>query len=126
MTAFVGLPTARARMNDRDPGSIAQRRFRDIVPPLLDDAYTLAKWICRNGADAEDIVQEAAIRALKALETTAIERPKPWFLSAPRRRGSPVEVGSIQIIVGWSGSWQAARLGNWPSRSLATKAALGG
>jgi RNA polymerase sigma factor (sigma-70 family) len=84
MTVFVGLPTARARMNDRDPGSIAQRRFRDIVPPLLDDAYTLAKWICRNGADAEDIVQEAAIRALKALETTAIERPKPWFLTIVR------------------------------------------
>jgi RNA polymerase sigma factor (sigma-70 family) len=64
--------------------SIAQQRFRDIVPPLLDDAYTLAKWICRNGADAEDIVQEAAIRALKALETTAIERPKPWFLTIVR------------------------------------------
>ena len=64
--------------------SIAQQRFRDIVPPLLDDAYTLAKWICRNGADAEDIVQEAAIRALKALETTTIERPKPWFLAIVR------------------------------------------
>ncbi len=63
---------------------MARRRFGDIVPPLLDDAYTLAKWICRNGADAEDIVQEAAIRALKALETTAIERPKPWFLTIVR------------------------------------------
>ena len=65
-------------------GSLAQRRFREIVPPLLDDAYTLAKWLCRNGADAEDIVQEAAIRALKALETTAFERPKPWFLMIVR------------------------------------------
>jgi RNA polymerase sigma-70 factor (ECF subfamily) len=64
--------------------TIAQQRFRDIVPPLLDDAYTLAKSICRNGADAEDIVQEAAIRALKALETTTIERPKPWFLTIVR------------------------------------------
>ena len=71
-------------MTDPVVGSIAQRRFRDVVPPLLDDAYTLAKWICRNSADAEDIVQEAAIRALKALETTAIERPKPWFLTIVR------------------------------------------
>jgi RNA polymerase sigma factor (sigma-70 family) len=63
---------------------IAEQRFREIVPPLLDDAYTLAKWLCRNGADAEDIVQEAAIRALKALETTAVERPKPWFLMIVR------------------------------------------
>jgi DNA-directed RNA polymerase specialized sigma24 family protein len=55
---------------------------------MLDDAYTLAKWICRNGTDAEDIAQEAAIRALKAFETTAVERPKPWFLMivAARRK----------------------------------------
>ncbi len=64
--------------------SLAAERFRAVVPPLLDDAYSLAKWLCRNGADAEDIVQEAAIRALKALETTAVERPKPWFLMIVR------------------------------------------
>ena len=68
------------------PGSLAERRFRDIVPPLLDDAYTLAKWLCRNGADAEDIVQEAAMRALKALETTAVDRPRPWFLGDRAQR----------------------------------------
>ena len=62
----------------------ANVRVTRPVPPLLDDAYTLAKWLCRNGADAEDIVQEAAIRALKALETTAVERPKPWFLMIVR------------------------------------------
>src|SRR5271166_5166097 len=72
------------RMTTPAAGSLAQRRFREIVPPLLDDAYTLAKWLCRNGADAEDIVQEAAIGALKALETTAVERPKPWFLMIVR------------------------------------------
>jgi len=64
--------------------SDAQRRFRDIVLPLLDDAYALAKWLCLNGADAEDIVQEAAIRALKALETHDVERPKAWFLMIVR------------------------------------------
>jgi RNA polymerase sigma factor (sigma-70 family) len=63
---------------------LAQRRFREIVPPLLDDAYTLAKWLSHSAADAEDIVQDAALRALKALETTAVERPKPWFLSIVR------------------------------------------
>src|SRR5580700_9138828 len=71
-------------MNDGDTAKLARRQFREVVPPLLDDAYTLAKWLCRNGADAEDIVQEAAIRALKALETTAVERPKPWFLMIVR------------------------------------------
>ncbi|MBV9286947.1 MAG: sigma-70 family RNA polymerase sigma factor [Hyphomicrobiales bacterium] len=71
-------------MNGGGAASLARRRFGEIVPPLLDDAYTLARWLSRNGADAEDIVQEAAIRALKALETTAVERPKPWFLMIVR------------------------------------------
>ena len=65
-------------------GSVAAERFRAIVPPLIDDAYTLAKWLCRNSADAEDIVQEASLRALKALETTSVERPKAWFLAIVR------------------------------------------
>jgi RNA polymerase sigma-70 factor (ECF subfamily) len=63
---------------------LAAERFRAIVPPLLDDAYSLAKWLCRNADDAQDIVQEAAVRALKALETTAVDRPKPWFLAIVR------------------------------------------
>jgi RNA polymerase sigma factor (sigma-70 family) len=71
-------------MSEGDTANLARRQFHEVVPPLLDDAYTLAKWLCRNGADAEDIVQEAAIRALKALETTAVERPKPWFLMIVR------------------------------------------
>ena len=63
---------------------VAERRFREMVLPLLDDAYTLAKWLSQSGADAEDIVQDAALRALKALETAAVERPKPWFLAIVR------------------------------------------
>jgi RNA polymerase sigma factor (sigma-70 family) len=65
-------------------GPLAAERFRAIVPPLLDDAYSLAKWLCRDADDAEDIVQEAAVRALKALETTSVDRPKPWFLAIVR------------------------------------------
>jgi RNA polymerase sigma-70 factor (ECF subfamily) len=63
---------------------LGQRRFREIVPPLLDDAYTLAKWLSQSATDAEDIVQDAALRALKALETAAVERPRPWFLAIVR------------------------------------------
>jgi len=63
---------------------VGQRRFREIVPPLLDDAYSLAKWLSQSATDAEDIVQDAAVRALKALESTAVERPKPWFLAIVR------------------------------------------
>ena len=44
---------------------------------------------------------------------------------APRGRELSVREGLTRINVDWSGSWQAARLGNWLGRSPATKAALG-
>jgi RNA polymerase sigma-70 factor, ECF subfamily len=63
---------------------IAEQRFREIVPPLLDDAYSFAKWLSQNPTDAEDIVQGAALRALQALSTVSVDRPKPWFLAIVR------------------------------------------
>ncbi|HXT07556.1 MAG TPA: sigma-70 family RNA polymerase sigma factor [Roseiarcus sp.] len=54
------------------------------MPPYLDDAYRLAKWISGDGADAEDIVQEAAMRALAALEAMTPLKPRPWWLSIVR------------------------------------------
>lgn len=65
-------------------GSTAEQRFREIVPPLLDDAYSLAKWLSQSPTDAEDIVQDAALRALQALSTVSVDRPKPWFLAIVR------------------------------------------
>jgi RNA polymerase sigma factor (sigma-70 family) len=64
--------------------AIAQQRFREIVPPLLDDAYSLAKWLSQSPTDAEDIVQDAALRALQALSSVSVDRPKPWFLAIVR------------------------------------------
>jgi RNA polymerase sigma-70 factor (ECF subfamily) len=60
---------------------IAEQRFREIIPPLLDDAYSLAKWLSQSPTDAEDIVQDAALRALQALSSVSVDRPKPWFLA---------------------------------------------
>jgi len=65
-------------------GEIAKRRFREVVLPHIDDAYGLAKWMSGAGADAEDIVQEAALRALAALETAVPLRPRAWWLSVVR------------------------------------------
>ena len=63
---------------------IAEQRFRDAILPLLDDAYSLAKWLSQSPTDAEDIVQEAALRAFSALSAASVERPKPWFLAIVR------------------------------------------
>jgi RNA polymerase sigma factor (sigma-70 family) len=63
---------------------VGRRRFREIVPPLLDDAFTLARWLTQSATDAEDVVQEAALRALAALATVTVDRPRPWFLAIVR------------------------------------------
>jgi RNA polymerase sigma factor (sigma-70 family) len=71
-------------VNKPGPGPVAERRFREIVLPLLDDAFTLAKWLTRSATDAEDVVQDAALRALAALATVSVDRPRPWFLAIVR------------------------------------------
>ena len=40
-------------------------RFDELVLPHLDAAYNLARWLTRDTHDAEDVVQDACLRALK-------------------------------------------------------------
>jgi RNA polymerase sigma factor (sigma-70 family) len=63
---------------------LARQRFGDIVAPHLDDAYGLARWLTGSAADAEDVVQEACIRALAALGGAPVERARPWLLAIVR------------------------------------------
>jgi len=61
-----------------------RRRFKELVLPHLDDAYSLARWLA-GATDAEDIVQDACLRALKALDSSApVERPRAWMLAIVR------------------------------------------
>jgi len=39
--------------------------FEEVAIPHLDAAYNLARWFTRNEKDAEDVVQEAYLRALR-------------------------------------------------------------
>ena len=51
--------------------------------PHLDAAYNLARWITRNDHDAQDVVQEAVLRAYRFFEGLRGE-PKPWLLAIVR------------------------------------------
>src|SRR4029078_7543589 len=52
--------------------------------PYLGDAYTLARWLTRNETDAEDVVQEACLRAFRAVRGYAGGNARAWVLSIVR------------------------------------------
>jgi len=54
-----------------------------MVLPHLDAAYNLARWITRNDHDAQDVVQEAVLRAYRFFDGLRGE-PKPWMLAIVR------------------------------------------
>lgn len=60
-----------------------KQRFERMVLPHLDAAYNLARWITRNDHDAQDVVQEAALRAYRFFDGLRGE-PKPWLLAIVR------------------------------------------
>jgi RNA polymerase sigma-70 factor (ECF subfamily) len=60
------------------------RRFRDAALPCLDDAFTLARYLMRNEADAEDAVQECYLRALRHFDSYRGPAMKPWLLTILR------------------------------------------
>jgi RNA polymerase sigma-70 factor (ECF subfamily) len=64
-------------------GEDDKTRFARIVLPHLADAYSLARWITGNRADAEDVVQEAMLRAFRAI-WNADTNPRAWMLAIVR------------------------------------------
>ena len=63
-------------------GSDATRqRFERLVLPHLPAAYALARSLTGNRADAEDVVQDACLRALRAISGGAVANPRAWMLT---------------------------------------------
>ena len=58
--------------------------FQDVVLPHLDAAYALARWITRQPQDAEDVVQEALVRAMKYFSSYRGGSAKSWLLTIVR------------------------------------------
>jgi len=52
--------------------------------PCLDAAHNLARWLTRNDHDAEDLVQEAMLRAFRYFESFRGERGRQWLLTIVR------------------------------------------
>ena len=61
-----------------------RRRFESLALPHLDAAYNLARRLTRPPLDADDIVQDAMLRAFRGFETFRGDNMKPWLLSIVR------------------------------------------
>jgi RNA polymerase sigma factor (sigma-70 family) len=58
--------------------------FDEVFLPHLPEAYRLAQWLCGNASDAEDIVQEAAIRAFRGIKGFGAVNARAWSLTIVR------------------------------------------
>lgn len=70
--------------------------FDDVVLPHMDAARRLARWLAGNPDDAEDVVQESALRAFRYFHTFTGGNGRAWFLRIVRH------------------TWMAARLRKTP------------
>jgi RNA polymerase sigma-70 factor, ECF subfamily len=61
-----------------------KRRFELLALPHLDAAFNLARWLAGNAADAEDVVQEAYLRAFRYFDAFQGGDFRVWLLSIVR------------------------------------------
>jgi RNA polymerase sigma-70 factor (ECF subfamily) len=78
------------------------RRFEQLALPHLDAAYNLARWLTRNEHDAQDVVQEAYVRALRYMDSFRGDSARGWLLQIVRntcfswmRDNRPAEVVAL-------------------------------
>jgi RNA polymerase sigma-70 factor, ECF subfamily len=81
------------------PAASTQESFDDVVLPHLDAGVRLARWLMRNHPDAEDVVQEASLRAFRYFRTFSGGNGRAWFLRIVRNtchgwRGRVIEAGT--------------------------------
>ena len=61
-----------------------RRRFEARVLPHLDAAYRFARWLARSPDDADDVVQEAILRAYRGFDALRGSDVKAWLLTIVR------------------------------------------
>ena len=59
-------------------------RFESQVLPHLDAAYRFARWLCPAPGDADDVVQDAVLRAFRAFDALRGSNAKAWLLTIVR------------------------------------------
>jgi len=71
-------------MHNEDLVDIQIGSFDEIILPHLDAAHNLARWLVRSSDDAEDVVQEACLRAFRYFDTFSGGSARAWLLTIVR------------------------------------------
>ena len=76
-------------MTSNDADRERRRRFDRVVSVFHQDMFRYAAWLCRDTGIAEEVVQEALLRAWKSLDALRDdEAAKPWLLTIVRRENA--------------------------------------
>jgi RNA polymerase sigma-70 factor (ECF subfamily) len=112
---------ASGNKNERIASNSDWRRasFEAVALPHLDAAYSLARWLTRNDADAGDVVQEAFMRAFRYFDSYRGGNAKSWVLKIVRQtcydwlaRNRPADVVSLDAEVEFRGEFATASINN--------------
>jgi len=79
-----GDPDVAKRNGEPVSGQDDRDRFAAVVLPHLGDAFALARWLTGNRADAEDVVQEACLRAFRGIGGFSGGNARAWLLTVVR------------------------------------------
>jgi RNA polymerase sigma factor (sigma-70 family) len=60
------------------------RQFEEVVMPHLDAAFNYARWLTKNDADAQDVVQDACVRALRFFSSLRDDDARAWLMTIVR------------------------------------------
>jgi DNA-directed RNA polymerase specialized sigma24 family protein len=58
--------------------------FDEVFLPHMAEAYRLAQWLTGNSYDAEDVVQDAALRAFRGIKSFGAVNARAWSLTIVR------------------------------------------
>ena len=78
------VPPHRATRENSGTAMAGPSSFERAALPHLDAAYNLAYWLVRNRADAEDVVQDAYLRAFRSFASLTGDDIRPWLLTIVR------------------------------------------
>lgn len=118
----------RARAADAEASDDA-RRFREVMLPHLDAAYSLARYLVADATAAEDIVQEAFLNAFRSFGGYQGGSAKAWLFAIVRncwRDRASAELGRSRVLVDQASltEGQAAALDNYPDEGESPEAAI--